>query len=120
MSIALPVGPDEATQSDRARSDQWPTPAETRRRDPSAATERQLGMLVECFLGRIEEGRAEAERNRSTDDGEIEIEQVADRRDGLADEPTGALHDLVSRLRVWAAGDGLDRRAGSLGLETTA
>src|SRR4051812_22013821 len=120
MSIALAVGPDEATQSDRARTDQWSTPTETRRRDPGAATERQLGMLVERFLCRVEERRAEAERHRSTDDGEIEIEQVAHRRDRLADEPAGALHDLVGRLGVWAAGDGLDRRARSLGFETTA
>src|SRR3954452_21165268 len=77
-------------------------------------------MLVERFLCRVEECRAEAERHRSTDDGEIEIEQIAHRRDRLADEPTGALHDLVGRLGVWAAGDGLDRRARSLGFETTA
>src|SRR6476659_4657004 len=111
--------PDEPTQSDRTGADQWASPAETCRRDPSTAAERQLGMLVECLLRRVEERCAESQSHGAADNCEIEIQQVAHRRHCLPDEPPGALHDLVGRFEVRPPGDGLDRRTGRLGLETT-
>src|SRR3954447_26556083 len=120
MSVPLPAGPDEAAQSDRAGADQWSAVTETGRGDARAATERQLRMLVERFLRRVEERRAEAEGDGATDDGKVEIEQIAHRRNRLPDEPASALHDLVGRLGVWPAGDGLDRRARRLGFQATA
>ena len=82
-----------------------------------AAAERQLRVLVERLLRGVEERRAEAERDRTADDDEVEVEQVAHRRDGLADESPGALHDLVRRLGRRTPGDRLDRRTRRLGVE---
>ena len=74
-------------------------------------TVRQAGVRAELLLRGVEERRREAERHAAADDHQVEIEQVAQRRRRPADQPAGALHDLVGRLGRRATGDRLDRRA---------
>ena len=104
----------------RAGSDQRRPVAESRRRDPRLPAVRQAGGRAELLLGGVEERRGEAEGDPAADDDEVEVEQVAHRRRRPADEPSGALHDLVRRFGRRAPGDRLDRQPGRLGLEAAA
>ena len=60
-----------------SRADERPAISKSCRRDASAAGERQLGVLVERLLRRVEEGGSEAERDRPTDHHQVQVENVA-------------------------------------------
>ncbi len=74
-------------------------------------------MFLERRLRGVEEGGREVPGDRAADHHEGEVERVAHRRRGTADEPSGALHDLVGRFGQWSTGDRLDRRARRLRVE---
>ena len=77
-------------------------------------------MPIERRLGRVEERGPEAQGHRATHHCDVEVEHVADRGNGTADELARALHDLVGGLGGRAAGDRLDGSARCLGFETSA
>ena len=112
--------PRPSSDPDRPGSDQRCSIAEPGRRDPRLPTVRQTGARAELLLGGVEERRREPEGDAAADDDEVEVEQVAERRRRPADEATGALHDLVGRLRRRSTGDRLDRQARRLGVEAAA
>src|ERR1700692_1021010 len=94
-------GPTRSAQTSdphRAGPDQRALPTEASRNDPGTAAERELRMFAKRLLGRVEERWPGPAGNRPTNDRQIEVEQVAHRGHRLADEATGALHDLVGRL----------------------
>ena len=76
--------------------------SESRGHDACAARELEPGDAVELGLSRGEERLTEAERNRTGDDGEPEVEQVDHRAHGPPDERAGALDDLAATLRLGA------------------
>ena len=87
--------------------------------DLEAADERQAGALVELVLCGAEERLAEPERDRTTDDRQLEVAQRADRCQRPADHHAGSFDDGGRGALRWPAGLGLDRLATAVGLEAT-
>ncbi len=114
------TGATQSAQPHGAGTDERPAVAQAGRGDARPTAEVELGVAVEHRLCRVEERGAEAQGDRTAHDDEIEVEQVAHRRHGAADQVAGALHDLVGRFGGRATGDRLDGPARRLGLEAPA
>src|SRR5437763_10189564 len=84
----------EAAEADGRGPDERTGVAEAGGDDSGAEREVQSGRPVDLGLGGGEERFAEAERHRAGDDGELQVEQVGDRRHCPADQPAGPLHDV--------------------------
>ena len=86
------------SEGDSCGADQGAVGAERAGDDACAAGEVEAAAGVELALRGGEERFAEAERDRTADDGEREVEQVRDRRDRAADQRAGALAHLGRRV----------------------
>ena len=76
-------------------------------------------MLGHTVLRGVEERGAESKSDRPTHHDQVEVEQIANRRDTAPHESARADHDVVRRLGRRAPGDGFDRRTRRFGLETS-
>ncbi len=68
-------------------------------------------------LGRSKERLAETEGDRTSDTGQLEVQQAGQRPDGPADQGAGVTHHVESCLLGRAPGDGLDGRTRCLCLQ---
>ena len=118
---ARPAGAHAATpaaQPDPGRPDQRATVAQAAGHDPRPPGERNPAERIHLRLGPPEEGLAETQRHRSAHHGQRKVEQDRHRRDGAADEHAGALHPFRWGQPRRLPGQGLQRRARRLRLET--
>ena len=82
-----------SAEGDGGGADERAVGAERAGHDAGAARELDAAARVDLGLRGCEERLAEAERDRTGDDREVEVEEVGDTRDAAPDERAGARHD---------------------------
>ena len=117
--VAQPAAavPDGRARATAAAPTSGPSSPRPDRKDPGPARELDPGALAQLRLRGPEEVVAVAEGDGTSDHREVEVEQGHDRRDGSADQPTGAGALLRGGLRGGRAGARGDGGAARLGLE---
>src|SRR4051794_40149451 len=95
----------EVMEGDGGGADDGAVGTESAGDDAGPEGEVEAAAGVELGLRGVEERQAEAERDGTRHHREWEVEQVRDRRDGAADEPSATLDHLGRRLLRSGAGD---------------